>query len=1687
VSNAVALISRICETHASGSDMGKTNRNWYSTLFTCAVLLHSVSGLGQTPAHSEGTEFWIGFMQNGYGAQARNIIISAEQATTGIVEAPLQGWSQTFSVAANSTTTVSVPVSLESQGSEVVSNKGIHVIAQDTINVFAESSQSFTGDATSVLSIANLGTDYIISAAEGLPGFANFYKSEFVVIAIEDNTEIEITPTEPTAAGRPAGVPFTVILNAGESYQVHASLADMDLTGSRVVGTAASGECRPFAVFSGSMCANLPNGCTACDHLYVHLAPVSKWGSRYFTFDPDLILEYAYRVIARDNNTIISVDGVNTVTLNAGDWHNVFNATGAHCIEGSNPISVTQLFKGYTCAGSNGDPSILELNADGQLIRATQFETLGSTQVSAHRLAVISDVAFTSNVSVDGNPIPSASFTPYSSCSNYAIAYMNLAPGQHDIDAPHGVIAYAYGVGIGESYLYTLGSSTTATLPMSDTTFCQSGSVDLIAPPNFIEPYWTLQSAPNNTLATSQVYSITPTTSDIYTAWGFLYASGCLVSQDYYVEIDAPSTLTLSAVPSTLCQNGQTQLNVTAGTPPPSVIINWSPGHLLNDSTIPNPIANITETTWFTVEFESISGCSSSIDSVLVELALPKVLDVEVTVNEDSICSGSATTLSAMIEQEIIADGFNVLNNALWSNILGGTPSMDCGSVLGNALYFNGSGQRTAQTNGFDLSNGGHVRFHLKIGTGVAPCDNAEPGEDVVLEYSTNGGVTWNTWVGSTFDEASFPVFTFVDLALPPAAFSANTHLRLRQLSNSGVGQDNWAIDDISISAFSANNLNLTWSPSASVSNPTSATTQASPAVSTWYELLVDNNTTGCAVTDSIFVSVGSTFNLSVPNDTSLCDLAPVQLNATPSAGSGHTFTWSPNNATLSAINIANPIANTTATETYSVSAVSDHGCTANEQVAVTLDQVQSAFITASDSALCAGQSTNLTATIVGSSTGLTYAWTPAGIMNDPAISNPIASPTNNTTASVTVTDIASGCTYSDNLDIAVVNLNLDLGADTVICSSVGLVLNASHTAPNPTFTWNGGVNLNNNSIADPEVLLNGTNTYSVTLVDAAGCSATDQITVTVPFDNLTPLPDTVFCDGDSVLLDATHPNSTYLWNGSDPSPSIFVSAGGTQTVQLTNITSGCQASYSLNVTMHPVPNVNLGIDTTLCAGQNITLDAANSGATFLWSTNAQTQTINVGVAGTYWVDVTNATGCSTRDSIVVDVESLPVLNLQDSTLCLGESLVLDATSPNASYSWSTSETTPTISVTTSGIYSVTVTNAAGCSSTQSVNITFVPFPVVFLGPDTVLCSGQALTLNGGDPAFAHTWSTGSNATSINPTTSGIYWVDVANGSCVTRDSIGVVFNALPVDDLFDVNSCEGSAVALSAGNIGSSYAWSTNETTESIEVSTSGTYTVTVTTPLNCMSTFDAVVNFEAPPAVELGNDTTLCEGEILVLSSGNPGADNDWSTGEISETITVSSTGTHSVLVSTTVCEARDSIQVTFNPSPIPSTPSELLTCLDESPGYVVIDAGNSGSAFDWSTGEQTQVILANAYGWYFVNITNSFDCSVSDSVQVTEFCPSTIFVPNTFSPNGDGINDIFMPVGNNIVELEMFVFDRWGTLLFHTDDPTQGWDGTYQGEIVKEEVYSWRMIYKLLDDFDSTVVGFKQESIGHITVIK
>ena len=147
--------------------------------------------------------------------------------------------------------------------------------------------------------------------------------------------------------------------------------------------------------------------------------------------------------------------------------------------------------------------------------------------------------------------------------------------------------------------------------------------------------------------------------------------------------------------------------------------------------------------------------------------------------------------------------------------------------------------------------------------------------------------------------------------------------------------------------------------------------------------------------------------------------------------------------------------------------------------------------------------------------------------------------------------------------------------------------------------------------------------------------------------------------------------------------------------------------------------------------------------------------------------------------------------------------------------------------------------------------------------------------------------------------------------------------------------------------------------------------------------------------------------------------------------------------------------------------------------------LDAENTGSTYLWSSGEDTQIIRAYEIGEYIVEITNAFGCGRTASIEVMEYCPSTIFAPNTFTPNGDGLNDRFMPVGRNIAKAQLSIFDRWGILMYYTEDLSAGWDGTYLGENVPDDTYVWRLSYRFSDG--SGVLGMEQEQIGHVQVLR
>jgi gliding motility-associated-like protein len=382
--------------------------------------------------------------------------------------------------------------------------------------------------------------------------------------------------------------------------------------------------------------------------------------------------------------------------------------------------------------------------------------------------------------------------------------------------------------------------------------------------------------------------------------------------------------------------------------------------------------------------------------------------------------------------------------------------------------------------------------------------------------------------------------------------------------------------------------------------------------------------------------------------------------------------------------------------------------------------------------------------------------------------------------------------------------------------------------------------------------------------------------------------------------------------------------------------------------------------------------------------------------------------------------------------------------------------------------------------------VTMFAVPVVQLGNDTTLCNGQGMTLDAGNPGATYVWSTGATTQTIEVAQAGTYSVEVSNAGCTDQGALTVTFADAPENTLEDATACIDQPQELDAGNPGANYLWSTGDTTRTLTATQSGAFSVVVTLANGCEDTFSAQIELVPYPVIELGPDTALCEGEMLLLDAGEGPGTYTWTTGDDGRQLEVRQSGIYGVVVDNGHCISSASLQVTFNPSPIRMAAKELFACLDEEPRYVVIDAGNPGSNYSWNTGQTSQVILAGAYGWYFVDIVNVHDCAVRDSVVVTEYCPSTIYVPNTFTPNGDGINDIFLPVGKNIASLEMIVFDRWGGVLFETRDPNVGWDGTFRGEPVKNDMYIWKMRYRFYEDKDGRM-GLEQERMGHIQVLR
>jgi len=553
------------------------------------------------------------------------------------------------------------------------------------------------------------------------------------------------------------------------------------------------------------------------------------------------------------------------------------------------------------------------------------------------------------------------------------------------------------------------------------------------------------------------------------------------------------------------------------------------------------------------------------------------------------------------------------------------------------------------------------------------------------------------------------------------------------------------------------------------------------------------------------------------------------------------------------------------------------------------------------------------------------------------------------------------------------------------------------YTLPASSVTWwnapSGGTLLGSGnsletvgSLVLPTTNTPGTYTFYAE-ASSASCSSNSRTAVDV---TVNPLPQMVLTDtavcATPYLINAQNAGSTYLWNTSATTQTISATSAGLYYVTITT-TNGCSANDSMNLVVNSPPIVNLGADVAFCTGDSILLDAANTGFTFLWNDLSTNQTLTTDVSGNFYVTVTNpATMCSATDSILVTVNPLPVINLGvDTAICAGDSLMLNAGNPGASYAWSTAASGQTIMVNTPATYFVFVTDpVTTCYSSDTIVITQNMLPVISLGADTAICNGDVLTLDAGYPGSSYTWNDLSNSQTLNVTTAGSYSVLVVDvNGCKGTDSINVSINAVPVVDLGpDTTQCAGT-VLIDAGNAGSLFMWNNSSTSQTLSAASTGTYYVAVTNSNSC-TTIDSInVTINPLPVLDLGNDTTICGGS-LVLDAGNPGFNHLWYNTTTGQTLTIYSTSTVSVTVTNplTGCVNMDTISVTFNQYPLVNLGPDTAQCA----GSITLNPGNNpGAVYSWSTSATTQTINVTTTGTYVVNVNNN-GCIKSDTVMVT-----------------------------------------------------------------------------------------------------
>jgi gliding motility-associated-like protein len=842
--------------------------------------------------------------------------------------------------------------------------------------------------------------------------------------------------------------------------------------------------------------------------------------------------------------------------------------------------------------------------------------------------------------------------------------------------------------------------------------------------------------------------------------------------------------------------------------------------------------------------------------------------------------------------------------------------------------------------------------------------------------------------------------------------------------------------------------------------NLTGTSFTVSPPSTTIYTI-TGISTAGCIGTRTVAINVNANPTITLSSNAPVCTGSALTLSVNPLT----TYAWTGPNAFSSVLQNPTIVNSSTLNSgTYSLTVLNAVGCSASGTIAVTVNP-RPTIQASSNSPVCVGKPINFSG-LGGTSASWTGPSAFASASYSPVITS--AAITNAGNYSLTITD-ANGCANTTVTAVVVNALPVIVVNNPTACVNSALSFSASGGV---SYSWQGPIGFNS-AVQNPNltnVQVTNSGQYTVTVTSAAGCTNTAVSNATVhalpiaTANNSSPI-----CANATLSLTASG-GVNYGWVGPNGFTSLIQNptlanaqpnVSGTYTVLITNAQT-CTNTAVTNVTVNALPTPSITSNSPICEGQNLTA-TASGGSNYVWSgpngfiSNAAS--IFIGNAlpiatGLYSLVVTDANNCTQSTTSVLTVNALPIVSVSGGAVCVNQNLVLTA-SGGASYAWTgpngftsvlQNPTLVNASTNMAGNYTVVVTNANGCTKLVSAFVLINPAPTATITSNSPICESKKLELfAGGSLSYSWQGPNGFNSNSQNPVIasasyleSGIYSVKVIDAiGCYTTVSIPVTVYQNPQVNISPSikGGCEPQCLSFVA---------QTNAT---------GTNVVYVWDLGNGNATGGANVSTCYNTAKEYKPSLQITDGNGCVNSN------------------------TTSILI-------YPKPNADFNFSPLKPT------LYDNTVEFK--DGTTKANITQWSWYFNSTAVIGSTsqnpshkfeeIGNYLVSliVTSDFGCTDTISKQIIVDDEYAIYIPNAFTPNGDGINDTFQPKGSGFTKYNLNIFDRWGTRIFQSNEVTNAWDGFLKGTLCEDGVYTYKIT--LL-----TISGKAKDLTGTVTLLK